>query len=368
MKSKVYFANLHIEEFEDNLISKIKRLFDKAEFKKLISPKDLTAVKVHFGEKGNTSFVSPWYVRAIVDKIIEAGGDPFITDTTTLYSGPRNNAVGHLNVAIEHGFSPSVVNAPIMIADGLRGRDFIEVDISKKHFKSVKIATDIYHADSMIVSSHFKGHIMAGFGGAIKNLAMGCASVAGKREQHSVRPVVDKDLCVGCGICVEVCPVQTIELVDGKSVIHSENCIGCGECIQNCPEKAITMDWETEIPEFVERMTEYAYGAWNIKKEKIGFFNFLINITPDCDCFGVSNEYIVRDIGFLASVDPVAIDKASYDMVNNQLGLKDTQLKSNLKPGEDKFKGVHESTQGELQFIYGEKIGLGSQNYEIIKI
>ena len=368
MKSKVYFANLHIEEFEDNLISKIKKLFDKAEFKKLISPKDLTAVKVHFGEKGNTSFVPPWYVRAIVDKIIEAGGDPFITDTTTLYSGPRNNAVGHLNVANEHGFAHSVVNAPIMIADGLRGRDYIEVDISKKHFKSVKIATDIYHADSMIVSSHFKGHIMAGFGGAIKNLAMGCAPVAGKKEQHSVRPVVDKELCVGCGICVEVCPVQTIELIDGKSVIHSENCIGCGECIQNCPEKAITMDWETEIPEFVERMTEYAYGVLNIKKDKIGFFNFLINITPDCDCFGVSNKYIVRDIGFLASVDPVAIDKASYDLVNKQQGFEGTQLKSNLSPGEDKFKGINESTQGELQFTYGEEIGLGSQEYEIIKI
>ena len=138
--------------------------------------------------------------------------------------------------------------------------------------------------------------------------------------------------------------------------------------IQGHRQKAITMDWETEIPEFIERMTEYAYGAWNIKKGKIGFFNFLINITPDCDCFGVSNKSIVRDIGFLASVDPVAIDKASYDMVNNQQGFEDTQLISNLNPGEDKFKGVHESTKGELQFIYGEKIGLGSQDYEIIKI
>ena len=165
-----------------------------------------------------------------------------------------------------------------------------------------------------------------------------------------------------------MCPVQTIELIDGKSVIHSEDCIGCGECIQNCPEKAITLDWETELPEFIERMTEYAYGVSKLKKNKIGFFNFLINITPDCDCFPVSNKYIVSDIGFLASTDPVAIDKASYDMVNNQQGFSGTQLKSNLKPGEDKFKGVNKSTQGELQFIYGQEIGLGSQDYEIIKI
>ena len=368
MKSKVYFANLHTEGYEDNLIFKIMKLFDIAEFKNLISPKDLTAIKVHFGEKGNTSFVPPWYVRAIVDKVKEAGGNPFVTDTTTLYTGPRKNAVSHINTAIEHGFASAVVGAPLIIADGLKGRNDEKIEISKKHFKFVKIASDIINADSMIVSSHFKGHMLAGFGGAIKNLAMGCASAGGKKEQHSMRPIVEEELCTGCGKCVEVCPVETIELINGKSIIHSENCIGCGECYTHCPEKAITMNFETEISEFVERMTEYAYGAFKIKKGKIGFINFLINITPECDCFNFSQKVIVKDIGILASLDPVAIDKASYDLVNKQKGFEETELKANFNPGEDKFKGVAEHTQGELQFIYGEEIGLGSQDYEIINI
>jgi uncharacterized protein len=367
-KSKVYFTNLKTESNEDNRINKILRILEQCKFDTVISKKDLTAVKIHFGERGNDTFIAPWYARPIVDEIKKVGGKPFLTDTNTLYSGARKNAVIHLNTAIKHGYVPSVAGAPVIIADGLTGRNYENVKIEKKHFQSVKIASDIYYANSMIVISHFKGHIMAGFGGAIKNLAMGCSPAEGKREQHSARPTVDKDLCVGCGECVAICPVDTIELIDGKSEIDSEKCIGCGECISHCPEKAIQLDWATEIPDFTERMTEYAYGAWKTKEKKILFINFIWDITPDCDCMSWSASPVVEDIGIVASFDPIAIDKASLDLVNQAHGLKNTHLKANFAPGEDKFKGINENTQGEIQLDYGESLGMGSKDYELIEI
>jgi len=185
---------------------------------------------------------------------------------------------------------------------------------------------------------------------------------------HNMRPVVDFDACTGCGTCAEVCPVPTIEIVDGKSIIELSNCIGCGECFSHCPDEAIELDWETEIPEFNERMVEYAYGVWKKHQHKIGFINFVINVTPECDCFNYSQRTIVRDIGMLASKDPVALDKACYDLVNQQPGLHDSNLKANFEPGQDKFKGLKDTTMGELQLSYGEEIGLGTQDYELIHL
>ena len=261
MKPKVYFTNLHAEKREDNRIHKIKRIIEAAGLTSVITEKDLTAVKVHFGERGNDTFLAPWYIRPMVDAVKSKGAKAFITDTNTLYLGSRKNSINHLLTAIEHGFGFEVTGAPLIIADGLTGQNYVEVEIKKDRFEKVKIASDIYYADAMMVISHFKGHVMAGFGGAIKNLAMGCAPAAGKIEQHSARPVSDPEKCTGCGICTNTCPQDTIELIDGKSVIHPEKCIGCGECMANCPSEAIELNWEAEIPPFVERMTEYAYGA-----------------------------------------------------------------------------------------------------------
>jgi hypothetical protein len=368
MPSKVYFFDLKAETADDGVQTKIKKLFTKAGFDKFIEKGDLTAIKAHFGEWGNTTFVPPWYIQPMVEEIKKAGGNPFLTDTNTLYNYKRRNAVDHLKTAYAHGFAPSVVGAPVIIADGLLGRNYKNIEINKKHFKSVKIGADIAEAQAIIVSSHFKGHMMAGFGGAIKNLGMGSGSVEGKKEMHSMRPVVDFEECTGCGTCAEVCPVSTIEIMDGKSIIDLSNCIGCGECFSHCPDEAIKLDWETEIPEFNERMVEYAYGVWKQHKNKIGFINFVINVTPECDCFNFSQRTIVRDVGILASKDPVALDKACYDLVNQQPGLHDSLLETNFEPGEDKFKGLKKTTMGELQLSYGEEIGLGTQNYELIKL
>jgi uncharacterized protein len=369
MASRVYFADLRARRPEESTISKIQKLFEEAGFVELLGVDDLTAIKIHFGEYGNDSYVNPVFVRQVVEKIRAAGAKPFITDTNTLYSGSRHNAVDHLITAIEHGFDYSVVRAPLIISDGLKSQNTSEVEIGLKHFKSVKIGSDIVAADSMIVMSHFKGHIVAGFGGAIKNLAMGCAPAAGKKDQHfRTSPHVVEENCIGCGNCVEVCPVGAASILGEVSRIEREICISCMQCMEACPSEAIDIDWEHDIPEFLECITEYAAGAIKGKEDRVGYINFLLKITPDCDCVPWSDAPIVPDIGILASKDPVALDQVSYDLVNRQKGLINSSLHSNHEKGADKFRGVWPKVDGTHQLKYGEKIGLGSQDYELVEI
>ncbi len=368
MKAKVFFAGLRARDPGQNTITKINRLFEAAGFRSLIQPGDLTAIKLHFGEWGNDSYINPVYVRQVVDRVRDCGGRPFLTDSNTLYRGARSNAVDHLTIAIEHGFAFAVAGAPLTIADGLNGRNRRSVEINRKHFRHVLISGDVTDARAMIVLSHFKGHEVAGFGGAIKNLAMGCAPPAGKQQQHCARPMKLAGRCSGCGQCVEVCPGQAISLVNRESVINRESCTGCFECMTICPEHAIEVDWETEIPEFVERMVEYALGAASGKKGKLGYMNFLTRITPDCDCVPWSDAAIVPDIGILASTDPVAIDAASWTLVNRQPGFRDSHLVAHHAAGEDKFKGMRMNTDGCRQVRYGEEIGLGSSSFELIQL
>lgn len=367
MSSKVYFINLRSRTSGQNKISKIRSLFDHAGLNDLIQKDDLTAIKLHFGERGSDGFINPVFVRQVVDKVKSNGGKPFLTDTNTLYSGSRYNSVDHLLTALEHGFDYTVTGAPVIIADGLRSENFMEVEINKKHFSKVKLARDIVSADSVIVLSHFKGHEMAGFGGAIKNLGMGGAPKAGKREQHAPRMVVNHDKCIGCAQCLAVCPEKASTLTDdNKAQISPDSCIGCGECLTTCPKKAIEMDWATEIPALLERMTEYAYGVAKTHEQHIGYINFLLNITPDCDCASWSDAPIVPDIGFLASTDPVAIDQASFDLVNKQIGLSASLLSSDCGAGEDKFHSLRSHIDGTTQLRHGEEIGLGIRDYELI--
>jgi uncharacterized protein len=368
MKIPVYFASVRAYSDHESTTTKVRRLFDKAGFSTLIAPHDKTAIKLHFGEMGNDGFISPVYIRQVVEKVKACQGLPFLTDTNTLYLGSRSNAVEHIGTAVLHGFDYAVAGAPIIIADGLNGKNIYKVAIRGKHFEEVSIAGDIAAADSLIVMSHFKGHIVSGFGGAIKNLAMGCAPPEGKRAQHNARPFTIPDKCTGCATCMKVCPKTAIGVVKKKSAINQDLCIGCFECMHVCPEHAIDIDWETEIPQFMERMVEYAYGAVQGKENKIGFMNFLIRITPDCDCFPFSDAPIVPDIGILASKDPVAIDAASFDLVNQQQGYENSLLITHHHKGGDKFKGVHTQTDGYRQVRYAEELGMGSRLYDLIMI
>ena len=367
MTSEVYFSDFRSRSSRENKVSKIKKIFNAAGFANILDESDLTAIKLHFGEKGNDSYINPVFVRQIVDKVKQNGAKPFVTDTNTLYFGHRHNSVDHLQTAIQHGFNYAVLDTPIIIADGILGNNETKIEINKKHFGEVKIAGDIEKSNSMIVMSHFKGHGMSAFGGAIKNLAMGCASSFGKIEQHGCAKPIVKDKCVACGKCMSVCPEDAIYMEDEKSFIDYDRCIGCNFCIEACPDSVIDLDLE-KIPEFIEKMVEYAYGAVKNKQDKVCYINFLMNITPDCDCVPWSDAPIVPDIGILASFDPVAIDAASIDLVNEQCGFENSLLHHNFHKGEDKFKGVYEGIDGKIQLKYGEEIGLGSADYELIRI
>ena len=370
--STVYFAGLRARNPNENKAAKIQKLFDAAGFASRIPQDALTAIKVHVGERGNDTFMNPVLVRAVVDKVKAAGGKPFLTDSNTLYKGCRHNAVDHLQLAMEHGFSAAVAGAPFIVADGLRGRSYENVTIGKKHFNTVKIASVVADAQAMLVISHFKGHELAGFGGAIKNLAMGCSPSEGKCEQHATHFYVTDAQCVGCGRCIASCPQNAIAFTKKKTrkvaAIDPALCIGCGECLTVCPTKAVAIDWKTELVPFTERMVEYAYGAVKGKEHRTCYVTFLVNITPDCDCVPWSDAPIVPDIGILASTDPVALDKACYDLVNASQGLAHTHLRSGLGKGEDKFKGAWSYTTGDVQISYAEHIGLGNSTYELVTI
>jgi uncharacterized Fe-S center protein len=368
MASPVYFANLRSRDEKTSTVAKVCALFDCAGFASAISPGDKTAIKLHFGELGNDSYISPVFVRQVVDKVKACGGLPFLTDTNTLYRGSRANAVDHITTAILHGFDYAVAGAPLIIADGLTGRNFVRVPVNGRHFTDVAIAGDIASAQSMIVLTHFKAHMVSGFGGAIKNLAMGCAPPGGKREQHKAYPFTIPERCTACGKCTAACPKDAITIRDKKSAIDRNLCIGCFECMTVCPERAIDVDWATEIPKFVERMVEYAAGAVRGKEGRIGYMSFLTRITPDCDCVPWSDAAIVPDIGILAAKDPVAIDAAAYDLVNAQTGILDTELHSHHAKGADKFSGVWKDTDGLRQIRHAEELGLGSGRYELIRI
>ncbi|MGZ7134102.1 MAG: DUF362 domain-containing protein [Halobacteriota archaeon] len=368
MTSTVYFARLKAGSVDESAATRVSKLFDEAQFGTLIEADALTAIKLHVGERGNDSHLRPEFVRQVVERVKASGGKPFVTDANTLYSGGRHNAVDHLATALEHGFDYAVLGAPVIISDGLVSDHYQDVQIDKKHFETVKIAGDIVSAQSLIVMTHFKAHALAGFGGAIKNLGMGCAPSAGKADQHKgMSPIVDMQWCIACGVCLEVCPQSAITIEGGAVRIDYNLCVGCGECIPTCRTSSIGLDWKRDLPQFMEMLTEYAFGA-TVGKHGVGYLNFLLQITPDCDCVPWSDAPIVPDIGILASTDPVAIDAASLDLVNQQQGLPGTRLINNLEPGHDKFKGVWGETQGSIQITYGEEIGLGTSSYELVEL
>ncbi|NVM20424.1 MAG: DUF362 domain-containing protein [Desulfobacterales bacterium] len=368
MNSPVYFADLRATPSR-NLLSKVKGLLDAVGLADRVTKGALEAVKLHFGEAGNTAYIRPVFVRKIVDYVKEAGGRPFLTDANTLYVGSRSDSVGHLATAIQNGFAHAVVDAPLIIADGLRGGNETPVKVDLKRFKRVYIGSEIVRADGIVSAAHFKGHELSGFGGAIKNLGMGCASRKGKLAQHStVSPKVKRKKCQGCGECIEYCAHKAIRLVDEKAEIEPKKCVGCGECIIICQNQAIQIQWDQAIPVFLENMVEYAAGVLKGKEGAATFVNFITDVSPACDCCSHNDAPIVADIGIAASNDPVAIDQASVDLVNQAEGLPNTALASNLKPGEDKFRALYPKVDWEVQLRYAEEIGLGMRAYELVRI
>lgn len=353
MSSKVYLIRTAASTINP-LKEKLKLLIKKSGVFKGIQKNDLVALKISFGEKDNKGYINPAYVSLIVDEIKRVKAKPFLTDTNTLYKGERMNAVDHLSLAAKHGFTYEAVGAPIIISDGLRSQEFCEVKIDKIHYKTVKIASSAIYSDYLVGLTHFTGHMLTCFGGAIKNIGMGLANRAGKLMQHSsVAPSVSSKKCTACLMCIRVCPVDAIIIRQKVAFIQKDVCIGCGDCVVACKFDAIEISWDETTKNTQEKMAEYAFGA--LLDKKACFITFAIRITKECDCLSKDDPRITEDIGILASCDPVAIDKAAADLV-----IK--------KSGKDVFKETHPKTDWCFQIEHGERIGLGSSKYKLIEI
>jgi len=370
MGAKVFFSPARGTS-RRNKFDRLTELLDCVNAGSVFAEDELVAVKVHWGERGNADFLPSFFVRQIVSVIAGGGARPFITDSNTLYRGGRHDGVANLMTAAANGFTPATVGCPIIIADGLRGTDYEVVPVAGKHIKKAKIASAIAGVRSMVTISHVKGHMVFGFGGALKNLGMGCAATATKQFMHSdVRPIVNQAECTGCGTCAEQCRFQAIRMVTGPDEaagtvarIDHEACSGCGLCIVICPEEAIPIDWGGDVRATQEKTAEYAAAAVAGKRETI-YVNFLVSITPDCDCCHWSDAPLVPDIGYLVSTDPVAIDLASVRLVNTFDGFDD---RYRLPRSKDRFRDCHDVDYMPL-LEHAAWLKMGSLDYELIRL
>jgi len=353
---QVHFVAVDPEEPAKTVAPKVARLFRDSGLAKYIGKNDLTAIKMHFGERKNTTHIAPALVRPVVEVIKKRGAKPFLTDTCVLYKSPRDNAVGHLALAQEQGFTLGKVGAPVMIADGLVGNAEREVEIPGKIFQSVSIANVAFDSNAIVVLTHVTGHIGAGLGGAIKNLGMGFASRKGKLRQHSVsKPSIVTKACTGCWECADHCPTKAIGQDGETASIDNEVCIGCGECVTACRFDAIKFDWNRSDYELQELMAEHALGAVIKKKRKVVYLNYLMAITKDCDCFNKEQTPCMADIGIIASDDPVAIDAASLDLIEEAAGRSLSDM-------------AYPEIDPKAQLRHGETIGLGRCDYELVRL
>jgi len=349
--SKVFLKKITYEELlkqSDAIVDGLKISGITENFKK----DNFVGLKIHFGEKGNKSYINPNFLLPLSKFLKKTQVRPFLFETNTLYRGERMNAIDHINLAYGHGFVKT--NMPIIIADGIKGNDYTEVKIDKKHFKTCFLAHALGDTDFLLVLSHLTGHMLTGFGAAIKNLGMGCASRRGKLAQHcQMQPVVSEKKCILCGLCIKNCPAQAIEKDNVKCFIVKEKCIGCAQCISVCPRGAIDIVWSEEYNDIGEKLAEYAYAV--TRNIKCAYVNFCLYITKECDCMNKEEAGFVKDIGILFSYDPVAIDKASIDLVHKQ-------------ENRDAIHDCHPKIDYLHHLQYAETLGLGSLNYELVEI
>lgn len=321
MASKVYFADLRTDVHE-NLQQKLTRLMKTAGMGDIDFQDKFVAIKLHFGEPGNLAFLRPNWARTVADFVKERGGKPFLTDCNTLYVGGRKNALDHMDSAMLNGFNPMTTGCQIIIADGLKGSDEVEVPVvGGEYVKNAKIGRAVMDADVFISLTHFKGHEEAGFGGCLKNIGMGCGSRAGKMEQHNAgKPHVAEKHCIGCGQCRKICAHGAPIIENGKAHIDHDKCVGCGRCIAVCPKNAVQINWDETTINLNRKIAEYTKAV--VDGRPCFHISLVIDVSPNCDCRPENDMAIVPNVGMFASFDPVALDMACVDAVNAQTPLR----------------------------------------------
>lgn len=369
MASKVYFADLRADVHE-NLQQKLTRLMKTAGMGDIDFRDKFVAIKLHFGEPGNLAFLRPNWARTVADFVKERGGKPFLTDCNTLYVGGRKNALDHMDSAMLNGFNPMTTGCQIIIGDGLKGSDEVEVPVAGgEYVKNAKIGRAVMDADVFISLTHFKGHEEAGFGGCLKNIGMGCGSRAGKMEQHNAgKPHVAQKHCIGCGQCRKICAHGAPIIENGKAHIDHDRCVGCGRCIAVCPKNAVQINWDETTINLNRKIAEYTKAV--VDGRPCFHISLVIDVSPNCDCRPENDMAIVPNVGMFASFDPVALDMACVDAVNAQTPLRgsaadDAHAKAHVH---DHFQRLHPDTNWRSCLEHGEKIGIGTREYELIKI
>ena len=367
MASKVYWADFRAD-FRENLQQKLTRLMKTAGMGEIDFDNKYVAIKMHFGEPGNLAFLRPNWAKTVADFVKERGGKPFPTDCNTLYVGGRKNGLDHLDTAMLNGFNPMTTGCQVIIADGIKGNDEVEVPVEGgEYVKNAKIGRAVMDADVFISLTHFKGHESAGFGGTLKNIGMGCGSRAGKMEQHNAgKPHVVQKHCVGCKMCTKICAHDAISVQDRKAAIDHSKCVGCGRCIAVCARNAITVNIDESNTNLSRKISEYAKAV--VDGRPCFHISLIIDVSPNCDCRAENDAAIVPNVGMFASFDPVALDMACVDAVNTQPILRGSAADIGDCHDQDHFHCIHPDTDWMSCLEHAEKLGLGTREYELIKI
>ena len=371
-KSKVYYASFKTTHRE-NIPQKLRRLITNAGIEGIDFTDKYAAIKIHFGELGNLAFLRPNYAKVVADIVKEQGGKPFLTDCNTLYVGSRKNALDHIDTAYANGFSPFSTGCNVIIADGLKGTDEALVPVDGEYVTEAKIGRAVMDADIVISLNHFKGHEATGFGGALKNLGMGCGSRAGKMEMHcDGKPNVKARRCVGCGMCTKICAHSAITITDKKAEIDHDKCVGCGRCIGICPKDAVAPGFDSSNDVLNCKIAEYAKAV--CQERPCFHISIICDVSPNCDCHSENDIPIIPDVGMFASFDPVALDMACADACNKQPIISGSILSDNKEKCQeecdhhDHFHMTHPETNWRSCVEHAQKIGMGSMEYELITI
>ncbi len=374
-KSKVYFTNFRTMAFGDGLTVKLQKMAKKAGIGDIDMDGKFVAVKMHFGELGNISYLRPNYARAVADLVKEMGGKPFLTDCNTMYPGSRKNALEHLECAWQNGFTPLTVGCPVIIGDGLKGTDDIAVPVEGgEYVKEARIGRAVMDADVFISLTHFKGHEMTGFGGAIKNIGMGCGSRAGKTEQHSNgKPHITPELCRGCKKCQKECANGGLVFDEASRKMHvdQDNCVGCSRCLGACNFDAIAFNNSNANSVLNCKMAEYTKAV--VDGRPCFHISLIVDVSPNCDCHGENDAPILPNIGMFASFDPLALDQACVDACLAAAPLPGSQLSDHLADPSfhrhhDHFTNSAPESEWKTCLEHAEKIGLGSREYDLIEV